>query len=523
MKNVVPLFIRAGAAALALVAMPAFAQLPDIGKFAQDQLKEAQKQIDRMREDMEKRQAEEKKKQEEEKKRQEEEQKRLSAEGKKPDAPKQALTPAQQDAERRRQEAEARRQEAEARRQEAESRRQEALRGRNGGATPVAGDADNEEAGHSATSATAPAHEPPGAAPAPARSGGRCAYSLNKGDAYPIGPQVTHVLVTDFDKDGRQDLAVASGDNAAKVSPITILMGDGRGSFDKKPDVITSTPYVTAAGDFDEDGKVDLLVGPAHQSASPQIFPGRGDGTFMDTVLIKMGAYVTGLAVGDFNGDKHLDFAASFVAEPHGVAYFQSTGDLSFPKRGIAGPLGASPLSMAVGDLNGDGRPDLVTTQRAGGTIGVFFGNGDGTFTNPRIKQVLYKPTAVAIGDFNGDRKNDVAVTDDQGNRVAVLLNTGDGALSKATYFDVGQQPRGVVAVDVNADGLTDLVVANGLHTISTLIGNGDGTFQPQQKMDLPGTPNAIALGDFNRDGVPDFAVGLLTANKVQILLGACR
>ncbi|HZH76477.1 MAG TPA: FG-GAP-like repeat-containing protein [Archangium sp.] len=522
MKRVLPKFARASATVLVLTAAPALAQLPDLGKFAKEKLDAAGKGAERLRQDAARKlQGSKSEPQQAADTQKEPTGKPLEAASKPPEATvkQQAATNKQQEELRKREEELRKREEALRQREEAlRQRQQEAARGgtvrqASGRSTDVV--EDEREASEPAS--------PAQASSPPVRSGARCGYTLTKGDSYPVGKQPSHVLVADFNADGRSDLAVSAPDNKSKVSPVSIFLGRGRGTFDKKPDVVTSAPFVSAAGDFDEDGKVDLVVGAAHQNANVDIFPGKGDGTFLPVIMIRMGAYGTGLAVSDFNGDKHLDFAVSFVSGDNGVAVFPGQGDYTFPKPTIAGPLRASPLHMATGDLNGDGQVDLVTAQPKAPSIGVLFGNADGTFQQPQLKQVVYEPSGVALGDFNGDRQLDVAVADQKGDRVVLLLNTGKGALGKPAYFDVGKSPRALAAADVDGDGRQDLVVANGLHTMSVLSGNGDGTFQPQQSTELQGTPHTLAMGDFNGDRVPDVAVGLLTANALQILLGSCR
>jgi hypothetical protein len=129
----------------------------------------------------------------------------------------------------------------------------------------------------------------------------------------------------------------------------------------------------------------------------------------------------------------------------------------------------------------------------------------------------------VAVGDFNGDGKPDLAVANSSSNNVGVLLGNGDGTFQAAVHYAVGSGPRSVAVGDFNGDGKPDLAVANsdfisGIGSISVLLGNGDGTFQAAVNYAAGSRPASVAVGDFNGDGRPDLAVANL-GNNVTILL----
>ncbi len=362
----------------------------------------------------------------------------------------------------------------------------------------------------------------------PARSDAstRCAkgYDVVKSADYAVGEQALHVLVADFNGDGKPDLAVSNTTaTTAARSSVNILLNKGGGEFVSGAAVLALSPYASAAGDFDEDGKVDLLVAEAHQSANVRLFPGKGDGSFRSLVDIDVGAYGAGLAVADFNRDGHADFALAFAAASmRSAALFRGKGDGTFAAGAVAGPLPAAPTALAMGDLNLDGVPDVVTVGE--GTVAVFLAKRDGTLDTPVTRSVPAKLRAAAIGDFNKDGKADAATVDTKEGRALVFLGQGNGELQKPSYFDVGKIPRAIAATDLDRDGNQDLIVANaGSDTLSILSGTGTGSFASQRTIDIADGPSALAVADFSGDGVVDLAVSRSQAKKLTLLLGTCR
>jgi hypothetical protein len=347
--------------------------------------------------------------------------------------------------------------------------------------------------------------------------------------SFPFG-----VAVGDFNEDGKLDLAVANSNLLSQqVSSLGVFLGNGDGTLQPMVSYqVGQTPRAVVVGDFNGDGHLDLAV--ANQDGFVSVLLGDGHGNFQNAVNFAAGPSPLALAAGDFNGDGHLDLAvANFVekAAPGQVTVLIGNGDGTFnpPVQFAAGVV---PQAIAVGDVNGDGHPDLIVANDGYGNIpgkvGVLLGQGDRTFGAMKEYGAGVNPFAIAVGDFNGDGNLDVVVTDETQLRVEVLLNNGKGGFNAAVAYATGQNPFSVAAGDVNGDGALDLVVANMADgTVSVLLGSGDGTFETATaysagyEVATSVSPQAVALGDFNGDHHPDVAVvnATLPLGTVGLLL----
>jgi len=202
------------------------------------------------------------------------------------------------------------------------------------------------------------------------------------------------------------------------------------------------------------------------------------------------------------------------------VSILRGDGSGGFDLAGTL-PAGPAPVSIAVGDVNGDSVPDLAIANAAvPGTVRLLLGNGAGGFASGATSVVAAVPVSVVMADFNADGKADLASANYVGDSVSVLLGLGDGSFAAPASFDAHLYPTAMAASDVNGDGVPDLVLSNLQRaTVSVLVGLGDGSFQDAGSFGAGEAPAALAVADFNGDGKPDVATANGGAGSVSILL----
>jgi hypothetical protein len=357
------------------------------------------------------------------------------------------------------------------------------------------------------------------------------------------GQYATWVTVADVNGDGIPDVLVSNGcsaDSNCTGSTVGVLLGNGNGAFE--PAVTYDTggdnAYSVAVADVNEDGKPDLIV--ANQcvscaSGTVAVLLGNGDGTFQKAMTFSSGGYrAFSVAVADVNLDGRPDLiVANYGSNNVGVLLGNGNGTFrAAVTYGSGGPSGSVPFSVAVADLNLDGRPDIVVAN--GDDVGVLLGNGDGTFEPVVTFGSGGGAYSIAVADVNGDGKPDIVVGNghnvgsDDGS-VSVLFGNGDGIFQTAvTYASGGDDANSVTVADVNGDGKPDLIVANycigpsncANGTVAVLLGDGDGTFEPAVSYGSGGGESvSVAVADLNRDGLPDLVVANIVSNNVGVVI----
>jgi hypothetical protein len=242
--------------------------------------------------------------------------------------------------------------------------------------------------------------------------------------------------------------------------------------------------------------------------------------------LTAAGSYPTGelpstTVTADFNGDGILDVAVTAFDSlgtyvPGSVAIFLGKGDGTF----TAAPsivTGIFPCCLVTGDFNGDGKVDLAFGSIVDGSISIELGDGDGTFTQGvSIPGTFANAGDLAVGDFNGDGIEDLVLSQPEAQTLRIFLGQGDGTFTPTSETPAtGDNPLGIAVGDFNHDGHLDLAVCNVFASpgssdpgnVTVLLGNGDGTFTPAPSIPVGIAPESILAADFNGDGKLDLAV----------------
>ena len=360
---------------------------------------------------------------------------------------------------------------------------------------------------------------------------------------YQTGPSRSGAI-GDVNGDGRPDLLSTTEGNAT----VSVLLNRGDGSFAARQDVPTGRkPRALATADLNSDGKADVVT--ANDGGTVSVLLSNGDGTFQAHRDYPVSAAATWqLAVTDLNGDGKPDLVASGDGDDVVWVLLNNGGGTFEPAHEYATAPGDS-NSLAVADLNGDGRPDLVTAENGGGDSGavtVLFNSGDGSFTRRDyamkggIIPLFGGPVSASVADLNGDGRPDVVTVDETDDYVpvglSVLLNRGDGTFTRIDYpVGLGRVGGDFVTIgDLNGDGRPDLVLLdNGTagfapytSRIALLLNKGDGTFQARRDYPAPFFLERVAIGDLNGDGRPDLIGGSVGPDTVSVRLdspGLCN
>jgi hypothetical protein len=343
------------------------------------------------------------------------------------------------------------------------------------------------------------------------------------------------------------ELADMNGD--AKLDVITIIdegaieiyLGNGDGTLQDPQsfDGIHDNLFISMAlGDVNGDNQLDVVAiqssWDSHSTLSTYL--GNGDGTLQDpqSFYLDDGGRIESVALGDVNGDDQLDVILydGILGYHANVLVYLGNGDSTFQDSQIY-TMGRESSLMTQGDVNGDGRHDVLFTKNNALFVG--FGNRDGFFQEsqliePQLVTQDYNINYVSLGDLNSDSQQDIVLVtfnyENPGYYLTLLLGNRDGtfqSLQSLRLFvqDFEYSIRNVILDDVNRDGKLDAVVAASHQYIAVLLGNGDGTFQHSQVYTLdptPAYPLLLTLDDMNGDNTPDAVIRL--RGTLQILPG---
>ncbi len=335
------------------------------------------------------------------------------------------------------------------------------------------------------------------------------------------------ITIADFNNDKRLDIVVANYD----TSDVGVLLGYGNGSFAIPMRFTTgydSLPCSVAVGDFNGDSHLDIVVANSGTS-NIGVFLGYGNGSFgiQNTFTTGRGSVPYFAAIGDFNGDNRLDIAvANYGSDSIGIYLGYDDGSFATVIAYAIGS-GSGPYSLAVGHFYNDKTLDIAVSNSNNDTVVVLRGLGNGDFVNKEIHSLNTgsNPLSIAVGYFDNNNRLDIVVVNNDNNNIDVLIRSIRNPFAIQTLYSTGNysQPFNVATGDLNNDNQLDIIVANSdSSNVGVLLGYGNGSFEYQMTFTtgIYTVPYSVALGDFNSDNRLDVAVANSQINNVGVFLG---
>ncbi len=337
-------------------------------------------------------------------------------------------------------------------------------------------------------------------------------------DFAPGGTAPRFLITADLDADGHRD--VVSADTGSTT--LTVYYGREGDRFLESGDSVTG--YVSAkgfeVGDFDRDGVPDLFYSAAADTrAYIYLKPGGGSPT-TPTHTVDLASRYTSLAVSDLNNDGVLDLAGSNVNEDTVQVALLDTAGKAHNELAIF--AGIAPTELRVGQMDAGTTPDLAVVAQGSNQISLFFGAGDGKFSDLKAVSTIENPKRLALGDLDGDQRTDMVVTSASA-RIIVMhyqSETGDFMAPRELAMDTTKLFGIPLVADLNGDGQQDILIPEA-RTLSVFLhaGMGNRTFAQPVAIKTGGTPGHISTGDFDSDGLVDLSASLTNIPSLSIVL----
>jgi hypothetical protein len=365
-----------------------------------------------------------------------------------------------------------------------------------------------------------------------------CSFAANIDFITGSGPY--KISMNDLDGDGRTDLAVTNRTSHTVSIFRNTSTGPGNVTYAAKIDFQTGlNPRGISTGDFDGDGKADLVLtnyGSNTVSVFRNTSTGPGNINFAIKVDFITGTFPDQVSIGDLDQDGKIDLAVANT-NSNSVSVFRNVstgpGDINYDTK-VDFTTGTMPYEVSIGDLDGDGKADLVVENSGSNTLSVFRNTSTGPGNINYGAKVDFTtgvlPFGLSIGDLDGDGKTDLAVVNETDNTVSIFRNTSTGpgniGYAAKTDFTTGSTPYQVSISDIDGDGKVDLAVTNSTSSTLAILRNtstGPGNISYAVKVDFAtGSTNfGLFSGDLDGDGKSDLALINFSSNTVSVFRNA--
>jgi hypothetical protein len=334
------------------------------------------------------------------------------------------------------------------------------------------------------------------------RNGRPDAFDIRPGIAlqaprfYSTGVSPRGLALGDFDADGDLDAIFGVGGTGST----DVLRNDGAGQLAGDESYDAGVAGKSVPVDLDGDGDLDLVYSPGPLVSILENI----DGAFVGpTSFPRAGSFPVNFAVGDLEGDGDPDIVA--ISSESGLVHFNDGGG-EFPDEPDLIDGAQPSRAVALADIDGDGDLDLLNATSRG--FLTFLDDGTGHFGSPTEHFAISDPSDILVGDFDGDGDQDAALMGWGVRTQAIAFNRGGGHFNSPLLFDALDDVFSLAAGDIEGDGSLDLVtVHRNRRMIAVYQNHGDGTFEGGRTMGVPDSPTMAAIGDMDGDGLADIVV----------------
>jgi hypothetical protein len=353
---------------------------------------------------------------------------------------------------------------------------------------------------------------------------------LSAGTGYLVGDNPQDVAGGDVNGDGIADIVTANFFGGS----VSVLIGNGDGTFQGATELFLIPPESELGagavdveiGDLNGDGRGDIVVGVGSPDlGNPAVAVFLGDvvnGGFTAPEFYGFSTQIRGVRIANMNGDAFPDVVYA-NRDDDSLNVLPGVGDGTFDLESFT-VFPDGPIGTVLADFNNDGVLEVATATTFTHEVIVTVNDGAGNLTE-LARYPVPAADGMAGGDLNGDGRVDLVVSDVNSNAVHFLLGNPDGSFQAAQTVSTGANslPLGMNVADLNSDGFDDIVSGRYIASaVGVLLSNGDGTFNSSIDIPAGSGPRSVAFADFNGDGAVDVVVGTAGNDSASVLLNQC-